>query len=143
MTGKFIITRDHLKELGACNAGLAFFDANHPDGQGEYQTLLDEAVKGGHVDYAEWLLHEVGPTADVMEVEEINDEELEIVFAGRVAAKLGIIVKRLISGLGIEAGEGYGIYAGLRVRVSDKPFRIVRCKKKPENLMCGEFEGAL
>ena len=193
MTGKFIITRDHLAQLGACKSGMDFYDRTYPDGKAEYQDMLDKAVAGGHTDYATWLLEKVGPTEDVLEVEEINSKELDIVFAGRVFAKLGIIVRRLIAGLGIEAGCGikagwgikagcgikagggieagcdieagcgikagwgieagcgieagggikagcgYGIYAGLRVKVTNREYRTIRAKNKPDNIMCGEW----
>mgnify|MGYP001514216622 CR=1 FL=1 len=169
MTGKFIITRDHLAQLGACESGMDFFDQTYPEGKAEYQDMLDKAVAGGHTDYATWLLEKVGPTEDVLEVEEINSKELDIVFAGRVFAKLGIIVRRLIAGggikagsgikagegieagsgikagegikagSGIEAGGGYGIYAGLRVKVTNREYRTIRAKNKPDNIMCGEW----
>ena len=169
MTGKFIITRDHFAQLGACESGMDFFDQTYPEGKAEYQDMLDKAVAGGHTDYATWLLEKVGPTEDVLEVEEINSKELDIVFAGRVFAKLGIIVRRLIAGGGIEAGEGikagwgikagegieagwgieagggikagggYGIYAGLRVKVTNREYRTIRAKNKPDNIMCGEW----
>ena len=139
MTGKFIITRDHLAQLGACESGMDFFDQTYPEGKAEYQDMLDKAVAGGHTDYATWLLEKVGPTEDVLEVEEINSKELDIVFAGRVFAKLGIIVRRLIAGGGIKAGGGYGIYAGLRVKVTNREYRTIRAKNKPDNIMCGEW----
>ena len=163
MTGKFIITRDHLAQLGACKSGMGFFDKTYPEGKAEYQDMLDKAVAGGHTDYAAWLLEKVGPTEDVLEVEEINSKELDIVFAGRIFAKLGIIVRRLIAGLGIKAGEGieaglgieagwgieagegikagweHGIYAGLRVKVTNREYRAIRGKNKPDNIMCGEW----
>ena len=119
--------------------------------------MLDKAVAGGRTDYAAWLLEEVGPTEDVLEVEEINSKELDVVFAGRVCVKLGIIVRRLIAGWGIEAGCGikagwgieagegikagweHGIYAGLRVKVTNREYRAIRAKNKPDNIMCGEW----
>ena len=145
MTGKCIITRDHLAQLGACESGMDFFDQTYPEGKAEYQDMLDKAVAGGRTDYAAWLLEEVGPTEDVLEVEEINSKELDVVFAGRVCVKLGIIVRRLIAGWGIEAGEGikagweHGIYAGLRVKVTNREYRAIRAKNKPDNIMCGEW----
>lgn len=157
MTGKFIITRNHLAQLGACESGMDFFDQTYPEGKAEYQDMLDKAVAGGHTDYATWLLKKVGSTEDVLEVEEINSKELDIVFAGRVFAKLGIIVRRLIAGEGIKAGGGieagdgikagegikagggYGIYAGLRVKVTNREYRTIRAKNKPDNIMCGEW----
>ncbi len=48
------------------------------------------------------------------------------------------------AGWGIEAGEGieagckFGIYAGLRVRITSE-YRKIIAKTKPENIMCGEF----
>ena len=120
MTGKCIITRDHLAQLGACESGMDFFDQTYPEGKAEYQDMLDKAVAGGRTDYAAWLLEEVGPTEDVLEVEEINSKELDVVFAGRVCVKLGIIVRRLIAGWGIEAGcgieAGEGIKAGCGIK---------------------------
>lgn len=169
MTGKCIITRDHLAQLGACESGMDFFDQTYPEGKAEYQDMLDKAVAGGRTDYAAWLLEEVGPTEDVLEVEEINSKELDVVFAGRVCVKLGIIVRRLIAGWGIEAGCGieagegikagcgikadwgieagwgikagweHGIYAGLRVKVTNREYRAIRAKNKPDNIMCGEW----
>ena len=169
MTGKCIITRDHLAQLGACESGMDFFDQTYPEGKAEYQDMLDKAVAGGRTDYAAWLLEEVGPTEDVLGVEEINSKELDVVFAGRVCVKLGIIVRRLIAGWGIEAGCGieagwgikagcgikagwgieagegikagweHGIYAGLRVKVTNREYRAIRAKNKPDNIMCGEW----
>ena len=151
MTGKFIITRDRLAQLGACKSGMDFFDKTYPDGQAEYQDMLDKAVTGGHTDYATWLLDKIGPTEDILEVEEINEKELDIVFAGRIFIKLGVVVRRLIAGEGIEAGWGikagegieagkeYGIYAGLRVKVTNRGYRAIRAKNKPDNIMCGEL----
>ena len=42
----------------------------------------------------------------------------------------------------IEAGEGYGVYAGLNEPLSGiKKHGFVRAKSKPENLICGYWEG--
>ena len=157
MTGKFIITRDRLAQLGACKSGMDFFDKTYPDGQAEYQDMLDKAVTGGHTDYATWLLDKIGPTEDILEVEEINEKELDIVFAGRIFIKLGVVVRRLIAGKGIKAGLGieagwgieagrgieaggeYGIYAGLRVKVTERVYRTIKAAEKPSNIMCGEW----
>ena len=42
------------------------------------------------------------------------------------------------AGWGIEAGWEFGIYAGLRVRITSE-YRKIIAKTKPENIMCGEF----
>jgi hypothetical protein len=44
------------------------------------------------------------------------------------------------AGDGIEAGCEYGIYAGLRCRITNKTQRKIIAKERPENIMCGEFE---
>ena len=44
------------------------------------------------------------------------------------------------AGWGIEAGDEFGIYAGLRSRITNKTQRKIIAKKRPENIMCGEFE---
>ena len=44
------------------------------------------------------------------------------------------------AGDGIKAGDEYGIYAGLRCRITNKTLRKIIAKKRPENIMCGEFE---
>ena len=43
------------------------------------------------------------------------------------------------AGGGIKAGCGYGIYAGLRVKVTNREYRTIRAKNKPDNIMCGEW----
>ena len=106
MKGTYEITRTQLKDqYGACEDGMAFFDATFPDGKAGYQDMLDKAVAAGHTDYAEWLLNKVGPTEDVLELESVDDEKLDIVFAGHIKFKFGAILHRLISGWSINAGR--------------------------------------
>ena len=50
------------------------------------------------------------------------------------------------AGWGIKAGDGiksgceFGVYAGLRCKITNKTFRKIVAKERPENIMCGEFE---
>ena len=44
------------------------------------------------------------------------------------------------AGDGIEVGDEFGIYAGLCCRITNKTQRKIIAKKRPENIMCGEFE---
>ena len=44
------------------------------------------------------------------------------------------------AGWSIKAGDEFGIYAGLRFRVTNKTQRKIIAKNRPENIMCGEFE---
>ena len=116
MTGKFMITLRYLREIGACSEGRLAFEKAFPNG-GEYQDVLDKCAEEGRMDFAGWLLHEVGPTDDVRTYEEqINDENISICFAGTLIFKKGARVKGIEAGWGIKAGcgikAGEGIEAG-------------------------------
>ena len=112
------------------------------------------------MDFASWLLHEVGPTDDVRTYEDqIDDENMSICFAGTLILKKGAKVKCIEAGLGIkagwgikagcgiEAGEGieagceYGIFAGIRIKIKDwSCFAKVSAQSKPKNLISGHWE---
>ena len=144
------ITKELLKDKGACAAGYRDFLKEYPvdkypDGV-EYQELLDCCAEK-NFSYGSWLLDAFGKTDDVRKIEGDLIVEKGIIFAGRLEVKGCIKAGEGIeAGLGIEAGEGieagcgYGIYAGLRCRITNKTLRKIIAKKRPENIMCGEFE---
>ena len=148
MTGDFVITREHLLALGACIDGVEFFDRTYQDGRAEYQDMLDKAVDGGHTDYASWLLAKIGPTEDTLEVDEINSADTDVVFAGSIRVRTRIVVGCIEAGGGIEAGRGieagwgFGVYAGLHVRITETDHRTIKAASKPDNIMCGVWEDA-
>ena len=136
------ITKELLREKGACAAGYRDFlkefpEEKYPDGV-EYQDLLDCCAEKGF-SYGSWLLSVFGRTDDVRKVDGDLITEKSIIFAGRLEVSGSIE-----AGWGIEAGEGieagckFGIYAGLRVRITSE-YRKIIAKTKPENIMCGEF----
>ena len=138
------ITKELLKEKGACAAGYRDFLKEYPvdkypDGV-EYQELLDCCAEKDF-SYGSWLLGAFGKTDEVRKIDGDLIVEKGIIFAGQLEAK-GCIK----AGWGIEAGEGieagceYGIYAGLRCRITNKTLRKIIAKERPENIMCGEFE---
>lgn len=49
------ITKELLKEKGACDAGTRWFLERFPDGV-DYQELLNELAKANRVDWAQWAL---------------------------------------------------------------------------------------
>ena len=156
------ITKELLKEKGACAAGYRDFLKEYPvdkypDGV-EYQELLDCCAEK-NFSYGLWLLDVFGRTDDVRKIDGDLIVEKGIIFAGRLEVKGCIEAGRGIkagygikAGCGIEAGSGieagygieagceYGIYAGLRCRITNKTFRKIIAKERPENIMCGEFE---
>lgn len=123
MKGTFKITGKYLEEIGACDEGLLAFKETYPDG-GEYQEILDRCCAEGHTDWAMWLFHIVGFTYDVRTYDDfVFDETLDIIFAGRVKFKSGAVVRRLIAGASIKAGEGIdaseGIKAGWGIKAGE------------------------
>ena len=156
------ITKELLKEKGACAAGYRDFLKEYPvdkypDGV-EYQELLDCCAEK-NFSYGLWLLDVFGRTDDVRKIDGDLIVEKGIIFAGRLEVKgcieagwgikagsgikAGCGIKAgygIKAGCGIEAGCEYGIYAGLRCRITNKTFRKIIAKERPENIMCGEFE---
>ena len=148
------ITKELLREKGACAAGYMDFlkefpQEKYPDGV-EYQDLLDCCAEK-NFSYGLWLLSEFGRTDDVRKVDGDLITEKSIIFAGRLEVsgsikagwgieagwgiKAGYVIE---AGYGIKAGFEFGIYAGLRVRITSE-YRKIIAKTKPENIMCGEF----
>ena len=162
------ITKELLKEKGACAAGYRDFLKEYPvdkypDGV-EYQELLDCCAEK-NFSYGSWLLGAFGKTVEVRKIEGDLIVEKGIIFAGRLEVKgcikagLGIKAgggikagRGIDAGWGIKAGRGidagcsiragdeFGIYAGLRFRITNKTQRKIIAKERPENIMCGEFE---
>ena len=115
------ITKELLKEKGACAAGYRDFLKEYPvdkypDGV-EYQELLDCCAEK-NFSYGSWLLDAFGKTDDVRKIEGDLIVEKGIIFAGRLEVKGCIKAGEGIeAGLGIEAGEG--IEAGLGIEAGE------------------------
>ena len=147
------ITRDQLKGWGACRDGYELFLRRFPDGEAEYQDVLNALAEDDRPDYAYWLMNHAGPDREsVIEVEAIADCK-HFFAAGRLVIKNGAAVTGRLRagwgieagegikvGWGIEAGEGFSIFAGLRLRPSDWTlYAKVIAKDKPENLVSGSW----
>ena len=150
------ITKELLKEKGACAAGYRDFLKEYPvdkypDGV-EYQELLDCCAEKDF-SYGSWLLGAFGKTDEVRKIDGDLIVEKGIIFAGRLEVKGCIKAGEGIetgygieagggikAGFGIKAGDEFGIYAGLRFRITNKTQRKIIAKNRPENIMCGEFE---
>lgn len=141
MNGTFRITLAYLKELGACRDGQRAFQKAFPDG-GEYQEVLDRCAEEGRLDFAGWLFSHVGPTKDVRTYsEDIIEPDKNIFFAGWLEFSGSVSVKRIQAGEGIEAGEGYCVFAGVRVPMSSwESLAVVTAKSKPNNLRSGYWK---
>ena len=157
----FRITRDMIREKGACASGYREFceefpDDAYPDGV-EYQDLLDRCAENGRDAYASWLIDAFGHTTDVRKIEGDYISEKSIYVCGRlevtgkiycrgsikagesIEAGWGIEAGRGIKACGgIEAGNDWGIYAGTHAKISSDLRRVV-AKTRPRNLMSGEF----
>ena len=121
------ITKELLKEKGACAAGYRDFLKEYPvdkypDGV-EYQELLDCCAEK-NFSYGSWLLGAFGKTDDVRKIEGDLIVEEGIIFAGQLEVKGCIKAGGSIkAGDGIEAGRGIdaglGIKAGGGIKAGD------------------------
>ena len=62
------ITLEWLKEKRACAEAVAAFTEKFGE-EAEYQSVLDEAAKLEHQDWASWLLNTAGPTDAVLKID--------------------------------------------------------------------------
>ena len=144
------ITRDMLKAKGACATGYrefceAFPENKYPAGV-DYQEVLDKCAENDRDSHASWLLNAFGRTNDVKHIDGDLISDSSIYVCGRLEVTGKITCKKCIeAGLGIKAGEGikagkdYGIYAGLSCRLSMSNHRKITARRKPGNIMCGEW----
>ena len=150
------ITKELLKEKSPCSDGYEWYLRKFPDG-GDYQEILDALCDDDRVDDACWLLNAFGKTSDVLEVDVL--ERKSFVFAGSIVVKGPIKIEFSLragsgikagwgieagwgikAGSGIEAGEDFGIFAALRLRISNWALSgRVTAKIKPANLMTGHW----
>ncbi len=135
------ITIDWLNEKGACSEAIEQFAKTFPEGE-EYQKVLVSLAKENNLNWAYWLLKNVGPTKEVLEINGDLISETSIYFAGFIRVTGKIISKiYLVAGEGIKAGEDWGIYVGLSIKISIKAkYVFVIAKTKPKNLLLGEFK---
>lgn len=133
-----------LVEWGACQDGIDWFEENFSSLEGDYQEILNRLAEENRKDYAEWLLKKAGQLNTEIKVEEIATKN-SFFFAGKIIVTKGISVgfyllagRGIEAGLGIEAGNDYGIYAGMRIRISDwETCGVVSANAKPCNLISG------
>ena len=147
------ITKSKLHGWSACNDGYEWFLRRFPDGEADYQDVLNALVEDGQLSYAHWLINHAGPDCDaVLEVDGIADCK-NFFAAGRLVIKTRATVTGwLRAGLGIEAGEGikageginagdgFGVFAGLGLQLADWPIKArVIANVKPDNLVSGSW----
>lgn len=170
MTGNFRITLAFLKELGARRDGQREFDKAFPDGAGYQETLDKCADEGrvDFGEWLLHKLGPTDDVRVYQEP--INDRNRVIIFAGRIEFKGDVDVKHILAGRGIragwgikagggikagdgieagcgieagegiEAGGGYGIFAGIRVKIELwSSLAIVEANTKPTNLISGHW----
>ncbi|QMV33228.1 hypothetical protein 23F_00068 [Ralstonia phage Gerry] len=111
------ITKDQLRAWSACADGYGWFLRRFPEGEAEYQDVLNALAKDDRPDDAHWLMNLAGADKTaVLELEFVADCKYLFV-AGSLIVKGAISVSKwLRAGCGIEAGEGieagWGIKAG-------------------------------
>ena len=138
------ITTKILQEKQACSSGVEKFIEHFPSGEAEYQDVLDKLAELNDVSNADWLIQTIGKTDAVLEING-NVERTNLFFAGSIKAAGYINVDLyLIAGGGIEAGcdikagDYFGVFAGMGVRLNRLSIDAqVESKTKPKNLVSG------
>jgi len=138
------ITKEFLKEKGACQSGYKWFIEHFPEDNAEYQDVLNKLAECEEVSHASWLLQKAGSTNDVLEIDEIKDKK-HFFFSGSIVVKSLISISGSLligngieAGWGIKAGDDYGVFGGLRVKIKDWTiYAKVSAKQKPNNLISG------
>lgn len=100
-------------------------------------TLEFLKAKRACADGLSWFEKNFGLESDYQVVLNLLAKEGLVVWASGIEAGWGIK-----AGSGIEAGEDFGVYCGLRVRVSLKAEHAVAyAKYHPKHLLLGEYKG--
>lgn len=140
------ITLDWLKEKSACEDGIAWFEGNFGN-EADCQKVLDELGKLNKADWARWLINKAGPTTSVLEIQGNVEIEHSLFFlgtirvGGKITCKFLAAGEGISAGWGISAGEDFGIYAGIIVKLSLKDkYAVVKARTRPKNLILGTFE---
>ena len=109
------ITKDQLKCWKACQDGYGWFLRRFPDGEAEYQDVLNALAEDDRPADAAWLMNHAGPDREsVLEVEVIADCK-HFFASGRLVIKTSATVAgQLTAGDGIEAGEGINAGEGIK-----------------------------
>ena len=117
------ITKDQLKGWAVCRDGYEWFLSRFPDGEAEYQDVLNALAKDDRPADAHWLMDHAGPDREaVLEVKVITDCK-HFFAAGRLVIKTSATVAGwLRAGGSIKAGgrikAGWGIKAGEGIKAS-------------------------
>ena len=86
------ITKDQIRTWNACRKWYEWFLRRFPDGEAEYQDVLNALAEDDRPDYADWLMNHAGPDREaVLEVEVIADCK-HLFAAGRLVIKNGAAV---------------------------------------------------
>jgi hypothetical protein len=122
------ITQDQLKTYQVSREGLEWFMNRFPDGEAEYQDVLDALAEDDRPDDANWLMDYVGSDRDAsnasdasIEVDAIAASRKHFFAAGRLVVAAGVaIAGQLRAGGSIQSGgnieSGGSIRAGKSIR---------------------------
>ena len=106
-----LITREMILEHTPCSEGVDWFDLNFPTGSGEYQAILDRTVEDGHSEYGHWLLDEIGPTQDHVDLSTLDGDRL---FCGSLTLR-SVTCRNLRVAGNLDVGESLNVGEALTV----------------------------
>ena len=124
------ITKTQLKDWNACRDGYEWFLRRFPEGEAEYQDVLNALAENDRTDDAHWLMNHAGPDAQaVLEIEVLAGYKHLFVAGSLVVKKGGSVTawlragRSIVAGEGIKAGEGiragWGIEAGRGIEAGE------------------------
>jgi predicted acyltransferase (DUF342 family) len=102
------ITRDFIRSKRPCTDGYRWY-LKRQETLSDYQALLDDLVAAGRLDDACWLLDQLGPTDDVLHLDQLDVQAL--VFAGSVECRGSLDVDTVLR-TGRSLNVGGGVRAG-------------------------------
>jgi hypothetical protein len=166
------ITLEWLQEKNADQAFQDRFADVFGESGADYQAVLDYLAADDYAQWARWLMSAAGPTDKVMRItgDLITEKSIfysgSILVTGEIKSKYLFAGEGIKAGMGIEAGTGikagwgieagrgikagdgikagedWGIYAGVKLRLSlKKGYATIKASSAPANICCGQYVG--
>lgn len=112
-TARIDITRDFIRTKRPCADGYRWY-LRRKEAVSDYQCLLDDLVAEGRITDACWLLDHLGPTDDVLSIDELSADVF--VYAGTVHCRGSAEVSSLLRvGRSLTVGGGVRVQGDLSV----------------------------
>ena len=106
------VTREMICGHTPCSEGLEWFDTHYPDGEGDYQEILDKTVATGDGRYGGWLTCKLGSSGETVKLSNIEGYRL---FAGSVEVTGNVACESIVCAGSLEVGGSLKVGDSLEV----------------------------